>query len=161
MKSAAPPLALMIVLLIIWQASCQILAIPPYLLPAPSRVGVALVNGAPRLAASAWRTLSMALEALVAASLIATSLAFVVNLNRSLDRAVRPLAVAVQVTPVVAIAPLVGIWAGVEHPSSRSFLERPGDSRPQTPTWSACSTSMARRPCSDCCGCESRPRSRF
>jgi NitT/TauT family transport system permease protein len=74
------------------------------------------VNGAPRLAASAWRTLSMALEALVAASLIATSLAFVVNLNRSLDRAVRPLAVAVQVTPVVAIAPLVGIWAGVEHP---------------------------------------------
>jgi NitT/TauT family transport system permease protein len=116
MKSMAPPLALMIVLLILWQAACQILAVPPYLLPAPSEVGLALVNGAPLLAASAWRTLSMALEALAAASLIATSLAFVVNLNRALDHAVRPLAVAVQVTPVVAIAPLVGIWAGVEHP---------------------------------------------
>ena len=39
-----------------------------------------------------------------------------VSLSRTLDRAVRPLAVALQVTPVVAIAPLFVIWAGVDHP---------------------------------------------
>src|SRR5450432_3241462 len=58
----------------------------------------------------------MALEALVAASAFATSLALAVSLSRTLGQAVRPLAVALQVTPVVAIAPLVVIWAGVDHP---------------------------------------------
>ena len=49
----------------------------------------------------------MALLALVVASLIACALALLVALSRTLERAVRPLAVALQVTPVVAIAPLV------------------------------------------------------
>jgi NitT/TauT family transport system permease protein len=58
----------------------------------------------------------MALEALLVAILFASALALMVSLSRTLDRAVRPLAVAVQVTPVVAIAPLFVIWAGVDHP---------------------------------------------
>ena len=116
MRNALPPLALTLLLVGAWQIACQALAIPPYLLPAPSQVAAAIASGAPLLAASAWRTLSLALEALLAASLIATTLAFVVSLNGFLDRAVRPLAIAVQVTPVIAIAPLVEIWAGVEHP---------------------------------------------
>src|SRR5579875_2215839 len=44
------------------------------------------------------------------------ALALAVALSPVLERAVRPLAVAVQVTPVVAIAPLVVIWAGLDHP---------------------------------------------
>ena len=116
MKNALPPLALIAVLLAIWQAACQLLSIPPYLLPAPSQIGAALVAGAPILTQAAWRTLLMALEALAAASLFASSLALAVSLSRPLGQAIRPLAVALQVTPVVAIAPLVVIWAGVDHP---------------------------------------------
>ncbi len=116
MRAVLPPLLLVGVLLAIWQVACQALAIPPYLLPTPTRIGAALVAGAPVLAQAAWRTLAMALEALLAASLFATSLALAVSLSRPLGQAVRPLAVALQVTPVVAIAPLVVIWAGVEHP---------------------------------------------
>ena len=116
MKNALPPLALIAVLLGIWQAACQLMSIPPYLLPAPTQIGAALVAGAPILTQAAWRTLLMALEALAAASLFASSLALAVSLSRPLGQAVRPLAVALQVTPVVAIAPLVVIWAGVDHP---------------------------------------------
>ena len=65
---------------------------------------------------SALRTLLMALEALLLASVAATLVALAISFNRSLERAVRPLAVALQVTPVVAIAPLVVIWAGIDHP---------------------------------------------
>ena len=116
MRAALPPLALVAILLIAWQAACQVLAVPPYLLPAPWRIGAALVAGAPTLAQAAWRTLSMALEALVVASAFATGLALAVSVSRPLGQAIRPLAVALQVTPVVAIAPLVVIWAGVDHP---------------------------------------------
>jgi NitT/TauT family transport system permease protein len=110
------PWALIGAILVVWQIACAVLHTPEYLLPAPTAIAMALARNAPMLALSAWRTLAMALEALVAASLFAGLLALMVSLSRTLDRAVRPLAVALQVTPVVAIAPLVVIWAGVDHP---------------------------------------------
>ncbi|MEO8811805.1 MAG: ABC transporter permease subunit [Caulobacteraceae bacterium] len=116
LRAAAAPLALVAGLVGIWEAACRALHVPAFLLPPPSAVAVALVENAGPLAMSAWRTLAMALEALVAASLFASALALAVSMSRTLDRAVRPLAVALQVTPVVAIAPLFVIWAGVDHP---------------------------------------------
>lgn len=110
------PLSLIGAILVGWQVACAILHTPEYLLPAPTAIALALIRNAPALALSAWRTLAMALEALVAASVFAAVLALLVSLSRTLDRAIRPLAVALQVTPVVAIAPLVVIWAGVDHP---------------------------------------------
>ena len=110
------PWALVGLLLLGWQGACLILRTPEYLLPPPTAIAAALAHNAPMLARSAWRTLAMALEALVVAAVFAGLLALVVSLSRTLDRAVRPLAVALQVTPVVAIAPLFVIWAGVDHP---------------------------------------------
>lgn len=110
------PIALIGAILVFWQLACQWLHTPEYLLPTPIAIGMALLRNAPLLALSAWRTLAMALEALLAASFFASLLAVLVSLSRVLERAIRPLAVALQVTPVVAIAPLVVIWAGVDHP---------------------------------------------
>jgi NitT/TauT family transport system permease protein len=90
--------------------------VPAYLLPAPSGIGAALVDSLPSLLASAWATLQMALAALAIAVAIALALALTVSLSPALERAVQPLAVTLQVTPVVAIAPLVVIWAGLDHP---------------------------------------------
>ena len=112
----AAPLALVALLLGAWELACRALAVPTYFLPAPSQVGASLVADAPLLLASAGRTLAMALSALIAASLIACSLALITATSRTLERAVQPLAVVLQVTPVVAIAPLVVIWAGLAHP---------------------------------------------
>jgi NitT/TauT family transport system permease protein len=115
-SAIAAPIGLILVLLAIWEAACRLGHVPEYLAPTPSAITVALALNAPILAVSAWRTLSMALEALVAAGLFAGALALAVSLSATLDRAIRPLAVALQVTPVVAIAPLFVIWAGVERP---------------------------------------------
>jgi len=112
----AAPFLFIAALLAIWEGACRVLAIPEYLLPMPSAIGVAFVGNLWPLTVSAGRTLSMALEALIAAALFAGILALAVSVSRTLDRAIRPLAVALQVTPVVAIAPLFVIWAGVDHP---------------------------------------------
>jgi NitT/TauT family transport system permease protein len=114
--SIVAPVALILVLLAGWEGACRGLHVAPYLLPPPSAVAIALFENAGILAVSAWRTLAMALEALVVASLFAGGLALAVSLSRTFEHAVRPLAVALQVTPVVAIAPLFVIWAGVDHP---------------------------------------------
>ncbi len=99
-----------------WEIACRAMQVPTYFLPPPSAVAVALWHDFPSLAGAAWRTLSTALIALVLASLIAVLLAMITALSPLLDRAIRPLASVVQVTPVVALAPLVLIWAGLDHP---------------------------------------------
>ena len=114
--SRLAPLVLTAVLLAIWEIAVRSLHVAPYFLPPPSAVAVALRDSFPVLLGAAWGTLSTALIALVLASLIAQALALVTALSPLADRAIRPLASVVQVTPVIAIAPLVLIWAGLDHP---------------------------------------------
>ena len=115
MTRLLPSLLLTAVLLAAWEIACRALHVPIYLLPPPSAVGLALVQRAPLLLSSAAATFWMAFQALVVAFVLGGGLALVVSLNRSAEQAVRPLAVALQVTPVVAIAPLVLIWTGLDH----------------------------------------------
>lgn len=116
LASILAPLVLVAALLGLWEMACRLSHIPAYFLPAPSDIGAALSADWPSLLAAAWYTLSNALLALVIASLIAQALALVVALSPLAERAVQPLAVVLQVTPVIAIAPLVNIWAGTDHP---------------------------------------------
>jgi NitT/TauT family transport system permease protein len=114
--SALAPSLFIALLLGIWEGACRGLAVPSYILPPPSDIAVALVGDAPVLLISAWNTLAMALTALALAAAVALPLALIVALSPVLERAINPLAVTLQVTPVVAIAPLVIIWAGLDHP---------------------------------------------
>jgi len=110
------PLAFVAVLLLAWELAVRALKVPSYLLPAPSEILTALVANAPVLAASAWNTLKMALGALVCASVAATAVAVLIAPSPLVEKAIRPVAVVLQVTPIVAIAPQVNIWAGLDHP---------------------------------------------
>jgi len=116
LASILAPLALVAVLLGGWELACRALEVPAYFLPPPSAICRALVEDWRTLLESAWNTLAMALMALLVASVIAQAVALAAALSQTLERAVRPLAVVLQVTPVVAIAPLVVIWAGLENP---------------------------------------------
>jgi NitT/TauT family transport system permease protein len=110
------PVLFTALLLAAWEIAVRALRVPPYILPGPSLIFAALVDNAAILAASAWTTLAMALWALVIASACALAIAVLIALSPLAERAVRPVAVALQVTPIVAIAPLVNIWAGLDHP---------------------------------------------
>jgi NitT/TauT family transport system permease protein len=122
LRSILAPWVLAGVLLAIWETACRVLAVPSFLLPPPSEVAVAAAQNLPLLASSAWNTLSVAIIAWVCASLAANSIALAVSLNQLAEDAVRPLAVVLQVTPIVAIAPLVNIWVGLEHPERGVIL---------------------------------------
>jgi len=115
MTRLLPPLLLTAAILLGWEIACRLLQVPPWFLPPPSAVATALIARAPLLAASAGATFWMALQALFLAAVLGGGLALAVSLSRPAEQAVRPLAVALQVTPVVAIAPLVMIWAGLDN----------------------------------------------
>lgn len=112
----AAPLLLIAAMLAVWQMACVWLAIPSYLLPSPLLVALAAAEHTPELAAAAGRTLAMALMALGLVSVLATGLAILLAVSRLAERAIKPVAIGLQVTPVIAIAPLAMIWAGLDHP---------------------------------------------
>ncbi|HEY3797665.1 MAG TPA: ABC transporter permease [Caulobacteraceae bacterium] len=112
----AAPLVFLALLLGAWEAACRLLAVPTYFLPTPSEIAVALWQNAPLLFVSAWRTLATALEAFVLVSLLANLAALGAATSRLVEASFRPIAVALQVTPIIALAPLFVVWAGVDHP---------------------------------------------
>ena len=106
---------LVIVLFTVWEIACRVLEVPSYRLPPPSMVAQAIVTDLPSLGLATWYTLSRALIALAFCSVTATAIALLVGASPLLERAVRPVAIAVQVTPIIAIAPIVVIWTGVDN----------------------------------------------
>jgi NitT/TauT family transport system permease protein len=104
------PIATLIALLGGWEALVRLAHIPPYTLPAPSLVAKTLWINFPSLAASWWFTLKITLGALALACTGGILIAAVFALFPALEVALLPLAVVLQVTPVVAIAPLILIY---------------------------------------------------
>ena len=93
-----------------WEGVVRWFAIPPYLLPAPSVIIATLFTDWATLSTSLWVTLSITLKALVAAVVGSLALAVIFAQSRLVERAFYPFAVALQVTPIVAIAPLLLIY---------------------------------------------------
>ena len=113
--AAGPPALLGALLLAAWEAFVRLRHVPPYILPGPLRIAAALRDDAPLLLpALAW-TLTVTAEALAAAALLGAGLAILFAQARWLERSLFPLAVALQVTPLVAIAPLLLIWIKNVH----------------------------------------------
>ncbi len=96
--------------LVAWEGLVRYFAIPPYLLPAPSVIIATLFTDWPTLASSLWVTLTITLKALIAAVVGSVTLAVIFAQSRLVERAFYPFAVAMQVTPIVAIAPLLLIY---------------------------------------------------
>ncbi len=102
-------------LLLLWEAAVRLGQVSPLLLPPPSAVLGDLYRDRASLAASLLNTLAVTLEALLAATAIGVALAVALFRSRLLELAVGPLMVILQVTPVVAIAPLILVWIGLDH----------------------------------------------
>lgn len=94
-----------------WQLAVMLKGIPPYVLPGPVLIGQTLVADWGTLSGSLLVTLRITLAALVAAVVVGVALAVLFAQSRWMERALFPYAVVLQVTPVVAIAPLIIIWA--------------------------------------------------
>jgi NitT/TauT family transport system permease protein len=96
--------------LLAWEALVRLAEIPHYTLPAPSLVLMTLFDNFSSLAASWWFTLKITVFALLLAIAGGVLIAAVFTLSASLEAVLLPLAVVLQVTPVVAIAPLMLIY---------------------------------------------------
>lgn len=112
----AVPLGVGLVFLMVWEVVVHYYQIRPFVLPAPSAIAVSLVENFGSLMVSMSFTLGITALAFVLAVIGGVALAIVFSQSRMLEMALFPYAVMLQVTPVVAIAPLIIIWVGVDNP---------------------------------------------
>ncbi|WP_246665276.1 ABC transporter permease [Rhizobium tropici] len=105
------PILTVFVLLILWQLLVIGTGIPQYILPSPIAVAKALVSDWGILWPALWVTTEITFISLVLALIGGVGFAIFLVQSRWIELAFYPLAVILQVTPIVAIAPLILIYA--------------------------------------------------
>ncbi len=105
-----PPILVFCAALGLWEFVVWRNAIPPYVLPSPSLIGRTLVADWGTLSGSMMVTLGTTFEALIAAVAGGVALALLFAQWRWVERSFFPFAVILQVTPIVAIAPLLLVY---------------------------------------------------
>ncbi len=115
MRAYLPALLFGAALLGLWEFLVAYYTVPVYVLPAPHQILQAAKTQTQELLAAAWITIVITVQALFWAVTLGLGLAVLFTRARLVERVLYPYVVILQVTPVVAIAPLVLIWVGFDN----------------------------------------------
>jgi NitT/TauT family transport system permease protein len=105
--SVAAPVIVGVVMVVLWEIGCRAAHVPIYLFPKPSDIAWKLASDYTTLLGALGITLRIALQAFGAAIVLGTLIAFLFVQSRAIEKSFFPYAVLLQVTPIVAIAPLI------------------------------------------------------
>jgi NitT/TauT family transport system permease protein len=114
--SIIAPITIGVLALGLWELAVRWQEIPAYVLPGPIAILQTLVADWSTLSAALWTTLTIALAALCGAVAAGVALSVLFTQSRWLEMSLFPYAVVLQVTPIVAIAPLIIIWTNNNIP---------------------------------------------
>jgi NitT/TauT family transport system permease protein len=104
------PIAVLAAGIAAWDLVVRVNGIPPYVLPGPGVVFSTLIADWSILSRSLLTTLLTTLEGFIAAAVGGIALALLFNQSKWLEYSLLPYAIVLQVTPVIAIAPLLLIY---------------------------------------------------
>ncbi len=107
----AIPVGMLLLAILAWYLIVTINGIPKYILPSPIDVAIALSTDWPTLLPALLVTLRITFTALIIALIGGVALAILLVQSKWIELALFPFAVILQVTPIVAVAPLLLIYA--------------------------------------------------
>ena len=105
-----PPILILIVGLAAWEIAVRVGEVPVYIVPGPIVIVQTLVRDWASLYPSLVVTVLITLGALSAATVLGVLIAVLFAQSKWIEMSFFPYAVILQVTPIVAIAPLIIIW---------------------------------------------------
>ncbi len=105
------PICVVICLVLLWQFIITVNSIPQYILPGPLAVAKSLYNDWGTLSPALWVTTQITMQALALALIGGVGIAIFLVQSKWIETAFYPITVILQVTPIVAIAPLILIYA--------------------------------------------------
>lgn len=108
----AYPVISVIAILVVWEVVCDLMAVPRYILPAPSAIAIEMWKQRWVLLTHSVPTLEIILLGFGLAIAVGLSLALLIVWSLPLKLTLYPLLVSSQTVPKVAIAPLFVLWLG-------------------------------------------------
>ena len=113
LRALVPPLVAGALFLGAWEGGVRGLGISKFLLPKPPSIWAQLIDEWPTLRHAGWETGRIAVSGLVVGIVAGVLLAFLTTRFRTVNEGLTPLAVAVNATPIVALAPIFNAWFGI------------------------------------------------
>lgn len=107
---AAAPVAVGLLFLALWQMAVTGLEVPQYVLPGPLAIFSALIDNWESLLRALLITLQVTFLAFVISVLLGVACSLLFIQSKWIEMSLFPYAILMQVTPIVAIAPLIIIW---------------------------------------------------
>lgn len=114
------PLLVGVVIIALWQGLVVAYELPPYLVPSPWLMLKTLRTDWLPLMLALWVTVQITLLAFVTAAVAGVLISFLFVQSKLIETALFPYAVLLQVTPIVAVAPLIIIW--VKNPTGSMVI---------------------------------------
>ena len=114
------PILVGLLVLVLWQAIVTGMKLPPYLVPSPLLTAQTLVTDWAVLGSALLVTLKITVLSFLTAVVVGVLISFVFVQSKAVETALFPYAVLLQVTPIVAIAPLIIIW--VRNPTAAMVI---------------------------------------
>ena len=112
LETFLPPVVAFVLVMGGWEALVRLLKMPAYLLPGPLAIFSAIEQNANLLAPDIWVTVQEAFGGFLLGNSVGILVAVVFAHFRIVERGLLPYAIVAQTIPIVAIAPLVILWAG-------------------------------------------------
>lgn len=112
LHSCIPPALLLLGFFFGWEILVRLWAIPHYILPAPSRIFLTLIEVRALLLVHVGVTAQEIMVGFLLAFGVGIGLAFLIVHSSLIEKTLYPLIIASQTIPVFAIAPLLIVWFG-------------------------------------------------
>ena len=119
-QRVAYPALVGIFIIALWQGLVVAYELPPYLVPSPFLMVKTLFTDWLPLMLALWVTVKITLLAFVTAAVVGVLISFLFVQSKLIETALFPYAVLLQVTPIVAVAPLIIIW--VKNPTASMVI---------------------------------------
>ena len=117
-----PALVLFVAALVLWEALVMVLAIQRFLLPAPSVIWQAFSLNFDRLVHIGWFTTKEALGGFAIGCMAGIIVALATARWTLASETLLPFAIAANSVPIIAFAPILNNWFGVDNPFSKMMI---------------------------------------
>lgn len=114
LKESITPISFFVGILLIWEIVVSVTNYPEYLLPKPTRIINQLITNFDSLLLHTGITMSEAVIGFIIANTLAFLAAVVFAHSKTIEKGLYPYAVALETTPIIAMAPLLILWFGTD-----------------------------------------------
>ncbi|NLF63918.1 MAG: ABC transporter permease [Chloroflexi bacterium] len=118
----APALVLFVAVLFLWELAIRLFDVQQFLLPAPSVIAAAFAQNLDRLLFVGWFTTKEALGGFLIGCTAGIVVAFATARWSTMSQTLMPFAIAANSVPIIAFAPIVNNWFGVDNPLSKMLI---------------------------------------